>query len=160
MTTGLSLISGAFNSGDTIPRRYTCEGSNVSPPLRWDNAPGDTRTFALIVDDPDAPTKTFAHWVLFNLPPDSNVLPENMRIEKHFARSREKPVLGANDFGENRYGGPCPPPGDDPHHYYFRLYALDIVLDLGEGATREQVTSAMREHILENAELMGRFGRE
>ena len=149
------LKSQAFKEGDLIPDKYTCEGPDVSPPLRWNDPPRETRSFALIADDPDAPMGTWVHWVIFNLPERQRDLPEGVP-------SREKLPNGArqglNDFKRVGYGGPCPPPGK-PHRYYFRLYALDTMLDLKPRVTKARVLEACKGHILAEAELMGRFGR-
>lgn len=144
-----SLTSGAFNSGDPIPERFTCEGENVSPPLTIEGVPDGAESLVLIVDDPDAPAKTFVHWVAYNVSPDTTVFSEDQEVETE----------GVNDFGNSGYGGPCPPPGHGVHHYHFRLYALDIELDLESGATKKQVTQAMDGHVLAETDLMGTFER-
>ncbi len=159
MADTFTFRSAAFNSGGAIPQQYTCDGSNVSPPLSWNNIPEDTRSLALIVDDPDAPGKTFVHWLLFNLPPDRDVLPEDLNVEQHSGDAGQTPLEGTNDFGDQGYGGPCPPRGDDAHRYSFRLYALDTMLDLGAGATKRQLTQAMDGHILAEADIMGTYRR-
>ncbi len=149
-----TLLSPAFDDGGTIPTRYTCDGSDISPPLRWSNTPSETRSFALIVDDPDAPRGTFTHWVLFDLPADITSLPEGLT-------SGAVGVAGSNDFGRVGYGGPCPPPGDAPHRYVFTLYALTTAsLSLPEGASRVQVEEAMRGRVVAQASYMGRYGRK
>ncbi|HET6567325.1 MAG TPA: YbhB/YbcL family Raf kinase inhibitor-like protein [Rhodothermales bacterium] len=160
MANNFMLTSGAFDSGAEIPRKYTCDGDDISPALSWTNVPDGARSLALIVDDPDAPKGTFVHWVLINLPPDRDVLPENLKVGEHFGGSERQPVEGANDFGGQGYGGPCPPPGDDAHHYWFRLYALDTVLDLSAGLRKHQATQAMNGHILAEADLMGMYRRQ
>lgn len=159
MASNFKLTSSAFQSGASIPEAYTCAGSNVSPPLSWSNLPEGAQTLALIVDDPDAPGKTFVHWVLFNLPPDRDMLPEGLSVEQHFEANAQKPIEGVNDFGDQGYGGPCPPPGDEAHQYAFRLYALDATLELGAGATKQQLTQAMDGHILAEADLVGAYQR-
>lgn len=159
MADNFQLVSGAFHSGSAIPAQYTCEGAGTSPPLSWRNPPEGTRSFALIADDPDAPTKTFVHWVLFNLPTDRDTLPPDLDAEDHFDGADPKPVEGVNDYGDLGYGPPCPPPGDGVHRYFFRLYALDTILDLGEGATKQQLTDAMAGHILGEDDLIGTFER-
>jgi len=130
----------------------------VSPALNWHHAPEGTQTLALVVDDPDARAGTFVHWVLFNLPPEWDVIPEDVRVDEHFENASRVPVEGVNDFGNLGYSGPCPPAGDS-HRYFFRLYALDTVLDLGEGASRQQVEHAIAGHILAEADLMGQYAR-
>ncbi|MGH9407749.1 MAG: YbhB/YbcL family Raf kinase inhibitor-like protein [Terriglobia bacterium] len=151
----LSLISSAFNAQGMIPSRYTCSGANVSPALMWANPPAGTRSFALIVTDPDAPGGTFTHWVAFNLPPGQHRLSEGLPQRAQIAAGGAQ---GSNDFPGIGYEGPCPPPGN-PHHYFFRLYALDCRLPLKPGATRGQVERAMKGHVLGEAVLTGLFGR-
>ncbi len=146
----LMLRSSAFESGQTIPTKYTCDGQNVSPPLQWTGAPDDTQSFALICDDPDAPRGTFTHWVLYNLPPDANGLTEG--------DDSGGGMLGRTSFGKAAYGGPCPPRGP-AHRYYFRLYALSEEVDMSEGATRDQVFNRIQPLILDQAELMGTYSR-
>jgi Raf kinase inhibitor-like YbhB/YbcL family protein len=145
----IHITSSAFNEGDRIPRIYTCDDNNVSPPLDWTGVPSDTVSLALIMDDPDAPVGTWVHWVLYNLPPDVSGL------ELGKAGSGTE---GKNDFSRLGYGGPCPPKGSN-HRYYIKIYALDTILDLKSGATKAQVESAMRGHILAQGQLMGRYGR-
>jgi Raf kinase inhibitor-like YbhB/YbcL family protein len=147
------LESEAFGSGDPIPPRYTCDGADVSPPLAWRDAPARAATFALIMDDPDAPAGTWVHWVLFNLPGSARELGEG-------ASARVPPagaVEGANSWGRRGYGGPCPPSGT--HRYLFRLYALDRALDLPPGATAADLRGAMRGRMLAECSLMGRYER-
>lgn len=151
MSNDLTFTSFPFEPGDSIPTEFTCEGADVSPPLAWGNVPDGAESMALIVDDPDAPGQTFTHWVLFNLSPDQT------QLERDF--DPQSAVEGANDFGNAEYGGPCPPPGDGPHRYFFRLYALDTVLDLGPGASRGQVTDAIDGHVLAETELVGTYER-
>jgi len=148
----MRLTGTAFEEGSPIPKKFTADGSDVSPPLAWMEAPANTRSFALIGDDPDAPRGTWVHWVLFNIPPDKTELPENVAPQPIGART------GKNDFGKLGYGGPAPPRGK-PHRYYFKLYALDQSLNLPEGATKQQLESAMKNHILAEAQLMGTYGR-
>jgi hypothetical protein len=144
------LSSAAFGEGDTIPVRHTCEGDDTSTPLTWSGAPDGTRSFVLIMDDPDAPRGTFTHWVLADLPASLDNLPEGAF----------QGVPCANDFGRTGYGGPCPPRGHGPHRYYFRLYALDVeALGVHHNATRAQVEKAMAGHVLDQAQTMGRFER-
>lgn len=158
MAANFKLHSAAFTAGAAIPRMYSCEGDGTSPPLAWTDPPEGTQTLALVVDDPDAPGEAFVHWVLFNLPPDRRGLPEALDVSAHFGEGTP-PVQGVNNFGDLGYGPPCPPPGDDPHHYSFRLYALDAPLDLGEGVTKRQLTQTMDGHILAEADLMGTYQR-
>jgi hypothetical protein len=145
-----TLTSPAFAEGADIPRRHTCDGENRSPRLTWRDPPAGARSFALIVDDPDAPSGTFTHWVLFNVPGGSTELPEAATVGRS----------GRNDFGKSGYGGPCPPKGHGPHRYFFKLSALDVdALKLGDGASRAQLEAAMQGHILGTAQLVGRYKR-
>ena len=121
----IQLSSPAFAAGAVIPRKYTCDGSDMSPPLEWSGVPAETRSLALIVDDPDAPRGTWSHWIVFGLKPATTSLPEGGPLP-------EGAQLGRNDFRKNAYGGPCPPPGG-PHRYFFRLYALDRAVALEPG---------------------------
>src|SRR5205823_9556285 len=122
----MDLKSSAFQSGAEIPRKYTCDANDVSPSLSWDKAPAGTKAFALIADDPDAPVGTWVHWVLFDLPPGTTELAEDTPKSQHLPGGAKQ---GLNDFRRLGYGGPCPPPGK-PHRYFFKLYALDTLLDL------------------------------
>jgi Raf kinase inhibitor-like YbhB/YbcL family protein len=152
----MELSSTAFPEGATIPKPYTGDGTDVSPPLRWNGAPGKTQSFALICDDPDAPRKEpWVHWVLFNLPADTHELAEGASTAATLPGGAKQ---GKNDFGNIGYGGPAPPRGK-PHRYYFKLYALDSLLDLKEGATKPQLEQAMKGHILASGQLMGQYGR-
>jgi Raf kinase inhibitor-like YbhB/YbcL family protein len=149
------LRSVAFEEGGNIPKEYTCDGANISPPLGWGDPPEQTKSFALLVEDPDAPGKTWVHWIIFNLPPEVRQLSDNIPKQKTLAGNQRQ---GTNDFGKIGYGGPCPPKGA-PHRYFFRLYALDKMLDLKPGATKSELLKAMEGHILAKAELMGRYQR-
>jgi hypothetical protein len=151
----LTLTSPTFESGDPIPAQYTCEGENVSPPLSWRYGPEGTESLALVCEDPDAPGGTFIHWVLYDIPADMDGLPEDVPPDTRLSWGGAQ---GRNDFGNVGYGGPCPPTGET-HRYYFRLYALDESLDLPPGATRHQLVSRIQDHVLEQAELIGRFSR-
>ncbi len=151
----LAPSSPAFQEGGKILAKYTCEGQDVSPALTWGEPPAGTQSFALIVDDPDAPAGVWTHWVLFNLPADSRQLPEAIPSQNQLPSGA---LQGRNDFGSIGYGGPCPPPGG-PHRYYFTLYALDQPLDLKAGASRRQVLDAMQGHILAQGQLMGTYER-
>ncbi len=152
----LAPSSSAFQEGGKIPAKYTCEGQDVSPALTWGEPPAGTQSFALIVDDPDAPAGVWTHWVLFNLPADSRQLPEAIPSQNQLSSGA---LQGRNDFGSIGYGGPCPPPGG-PHRYYFTLYALDQPLDLKAGASRRQVLDAIQGHILAQGQLMGTYERQ
>jgi Raf kinase inhibitor-like YbhB/YbcL family protein len=149
MADGFSLTSSAFEPGVQIPRKHTCDGDDVSPPLAWANAPSETRSLALVVDDPDAPSGTFTHWLAWGLPPDAAGL----------AEGEKPPVEGRNDFGRTGYGGPCPPRGGGAHRYFFRLSALDADLELASGAGKADVERLVGEHELAVAELMGTYER-
>ena len=149
------LETTTFTPGGDIPTRYTCQGADVSPALTWTEPPAGTKSFALIADDPDAPGGTFVHWVLYNLPPSIRRLPEAMAGNDPLSGGGHQ---GTNDFPMSGYAGPCPPPGKY-HRYFFRLYALDTVLSLKGGGTRQELDRAMTGHILAQAEVMGRFRR-
>jgi len=149
------LTSTSFTTGANIPKRFTCDGHDDSPELHWSEAPTGAKSFALIADDPDAPVGTWVHWVLFNLPPETKALPEGLPKTATLSGNARQ---GKNDFGNIGYGGPCPPPGK-PHRYFFKLYALDMVLALEAGATKADVEKAVKGHIVAQAELMGRYGR-
>jgi Raf kinase inhibitor-like YbhB/YbcL family protein len=155
----MKLTSPAFDHNKAIPAQYTCEGADISPALQWSDAPKGTKSFALIVDDPDAPSKVWVHWILFNIPASVNELTENMPSNSfvpYSAQGFEGPRQGATDFnGAQHYGGPCPPSGN--HRYHFTLYALDTTLDLPAGATKRQLLAAMKSHILEETTLIGTY---
>jgi Raf kinase inhibitor-like YbhB/YbcL family protein len=151
----IELSSTAFREGEAIPKAYTGDGKDLSPPLRWSDPPQGTRTFALICDDPDAPRGTWVHWVLFNLPADRRELAEGVPAQEVLDGGAKQ---GKNDFGNIGYGGPAPPKGK-PHRYFFKLYALDTPLDLAPGATKAQLVAAMQGHVLAEGQLMGRYGR-
>jgi len=140
----LSLLSPVFQEGEDIPITYTCDGQDISPPLMWSDPSPETQSFALIMDDPDAPGGVFTHWLLFNLPTDNRELPEAVPTHNELANGA---LQGTNGFGTIGYGGPCPPAGP-AHHYRFTIYALDQSLDLVAGASRKQVIDAITGHIL------------
>ena len=144
-----ALTSDAFTNGQSIPAKYGCTGRNISPALAWTQAPAGTQSFALIMDDPDAPAGTWVHWVLFNILADTRSLQENPDTG---AMS-----VGKNSWGDLGYGGPCPPSGT--HRYFFKLYALDTTINLLPGATKEHVLKEMEGHILGQSELMGTFSK-
>jgi len=150
----MRLTSTAFRNGGEIPAMYTCDSDDISPPLAWSDAPDGTKSYVLIVDDPDAPDPraprtVWVHWVLYNLPASVTSLEEDIRHLPHGAKA------GTNDFRKVAYGGPCPPVGK--HRYFFKLYALASMLpDLGK-ATKAQVEEAMAGHVLEQAQLMGTY---
>ena len=152
----MRIHSSAFSMSQPIPARYSCQGEDVSPALMWEAAPAKTQSFALIVEDPDAPGGMWVHWVVYNLPPTVTQLAEGAGAPNGLP---EGALTGTNDFHKTAYGGPCPPPGK-PHHYHFKLWALDARLPLKAGATREEVLRAMKGHILGEVELVGTFARE
>ncbi len=147
----MQLTSTAFKEGEAIPDVHAHENKNLSPPLKWTDVPAGVKSLALICDDPDAPRGTWVHWVLFNIPPDTRELPSSPagKIDVPGA------IQGKNDFKKLGYGGPAPPSGT--HRYYFKLYALDKVLDLKEGATKDELVKAMKDHIVAQGQLMGTF---
>lgn len=150
----MKISSSAFGHEDMIPVQYTCDGRNISPPLQWSGAPEDVQSFALICDDPDAPAGTWVHWVMFNIPPTINELPENVpQLEEISSLGKN----GINDDGNFGYDGPYPPGGT--HRYYFRLYALDAMLNLKSGATKEVLLKAMKGHVLAEARVTGKYKR-
>ena len=156
-TAMITLSSSAFANGAPIPAAHSCDGANRSPALAWPNTPKNAASLALLVEDPDAPRGTFIHWVLYDLPPTQTSLPEGVPKDSELGQlggARQ----GKTGFGSIGYGGPCPPPGP-PHHYHFRLIALDKKLGLPAGATYEQVTAAMRGHEVGTGELVGLYSR-
>ncbi len=150
----LKLIITAFNQGAAIPKQHTCEGADLSPALAWSGEPAGTKSFALIVDDPDAPVGTWNHWLLYDLPASMHSLPQGFKPV-------QAGVSGANDFGKQGYGGPCPPKGHGPHRYFFKVYAVDVPsLGLKAGANRAQLDRALGGHVLAEAQYMGRYERK
>ncbi len=150
----MKLTSTAFSEGGMIPAQYTCNGPDVSPPLNWEDVPEETKSMALIADDPDAPVGTWVHWVLYNLPTDSRELQEDLPKTKVLPNGA---MQGTNDFRKIGYNGPCPPGGT--HRYFFKLYALDEMVDLNPGARKKDLLDAMKGHILAECQLMGKFSR-
>ncbi len=148
------LSSPAFEPGQTIPVKYTCDGMDISPPLVWAGPPSDTASFALIMDDPDAPAGIWVHWVIFDMPADARELPEGVPPDPVL---EDGSVQGTNSWGRVGYGGPCPPRGT--HRYFFKLYALDTALGLEPSATKADVLAAMEGHVLDQTELMGVYQR-
>lgn len=151
----IPISSPAFQEGKPIPTQYTCDGEDLSPPLKWSKVPEGTKSLALISEDPDAPAGIWVHWVLYNLPPTITELPEGMPTQEVLPNGAKQ---GINDFKRIGYGGPCPPPGK-PHRYFFKLYALDTELDLKPGATKQELLRAMEGHILAEGQLMGTYQR-
>jgi Raf kinase inhibitor-like YbhB/YbcL family protein len=150
-----SLRSAAFDSGTAIPKAHTCDGPDVSPPLRWDDPPPGTRGFALVCEDPDAPAGIWTHWVIYGIPAALRQLPEGVPAQASLA---DGSAQGKNDFGRLGYGGPCPPRGR-PHRYFFRLYALDQALAPAPGLSRSGLLQAVKGHVLGQAQLHGAYGR-
>ncbi len=150
------LKSPAFKYGERIPRKYTCEGEDINPPLQWSDPPSGTKCFVLIMEDPDAPRGVFTHWVLYNIPADRREIPEGIPKEPIVEGIG---VQGVNDFGRVGYGGPCPPRGHGVHRYFFRLYALRDVPSIREGARKEEVLNAIRDLVIAVAEYMGTYSR-
>ncbi len=157
MTDTLTVAAEAFDPGTAIPTEYTCEGENVSPAIHWEAGPGNVETWALIVDDPDAPGKTWVHWVVYNLPAGTHDLARAVAPDSTLPGDGAQ---GTSDFGKIGYGGPCPPPGHGPHHYHFKLYALDTRLDLEPGATKGELLNAMKGHVLAQSETVGIYERK
>lgn len=151
----VKMRSAAFEDGGTLPKKFTCDGVNVSPPLEWSHVPEGAKSLALICDDPDAPMGTWVHWVIYGVPPDSTSLPEGVPTKEVIEGVA---LQGENDFKRTGYGGPCPPPGK-PHRYFFKLYALDAQLNLAPGARKKELEHAMKGHVLAQGQLMGRYQR-
>jgi Raf kinase inhibitor-like YbhB/YbcL family protein len=154
-TAKLTIASTSFANGAAIPPLLTCDGKNRSPDLSWEGIPPNTQSLALIAEDPDAPGKTFTHWVLYDLPPKTRQLPAGLPPQPFLTTGGGH---GKNDFGRYGYGGPCPKSGT--HRYLFKLYALDKLLDLPAGATKAEVLEAMEGHVIAMGELMGTYSRK
>jgi hypothetical protein len=152
----LQVSSSAFKDGQAIPSKYTCDGEDVSPPLKWAGVPEAAKSVVLICDDPDAPVGTWVHWVLFNLPANITELEERVPTTEALGNGARQ---GTNDFKRIGYGGPCPPRGN-PHRYFFKLYALDEELDLKSGAAKRDVERAMEGHILAKGQVMATYKRK
>lgn len=151
----LTIASSAFEADATIPVRHTCDGADLSPPLRWEGVPEGAQSLALIADDPDAPVGTWVHWVLYGLDPRTDHLSEGIEPREILPDGSRQ---GTNDFRRIGYGGPCPPPGG-AHRYFFKLYALDAPLSLAPGARKAELLDAMEGHVLARGALMGRYAR-
>ena len=150
----IRITSTAFSQGEKIPSRYSCDGEDISPPLSWSKGPEGAGSYALIADDPDAPVGTWVHWVIYNIPPSSTSLPENV------PKTPEGPggsIQGVNDFKRYGYGGPCPPGGT--HRYFFKIYALDTMIEKKAGLSKKKLLKEMEGHILAQGELMGTYSR-
>jgi Raf kinase inhibitor-like YbhB/YbcL family protein len=152
----LTVTSRSFKQAERLSQNYTCDGANISPHIAWSAVPAETKTVAVICDDPDAPAGTWIHWVIYNLQPTKKELPEAVSASKIAALGG---LLGKNSFGAIGFGGACPPVGHGVHHYFFKVYALDMLLPLAQGATSVQVEAAMQGHILAQGELMGTYSR-
>jgi len=151
----LTVTSTAFDHGGMIPPKYTADGPDISPPLAWTDVPDGTKSIALVCDDPDAPMGTWVHWLLWNIPPEVTSLDENVPPDKDLADGSRQ---GTTDFRRVGYGGPAPPSG--VHRYFFKVYALDAMLDLPAGAKKPDLEKAMANHILAQGELIGKYTRE
>jgi Raf kinase inhibitor-like YbhB/YbcL family protein len=145
----MKITSTAFQHNTNIPGLYTCDGSDHIPPLTFSEVPVNAKSLVLIVDDPDAPAKVFIHWLIYNIPPATTQILEN--------EVPEESLQGINDFGNTQYGGPCP--GTGTHRYFFKLYALDVLLDLPAGANKKELEDALEGHILESSQLIGLYKR-
>jgi Raf kinase inhibitor-like YbhB/YbcL family protein len=145
----MKITSSVFQQGGNIPSKFTCDGADTSPPLQIQEVPPTAKSLVLIVDDPDAPSGLFTHWIIWNISPQASTIAEG---------SAPKGVEGLNDFGKSRYGGPCPPSGT--HRYFFKIFALDKELDLPAGSKRAQLDAAMKGHVIAQGELMGRYSRQ
>lgn len=146
-----------FKEGERLPKDYTCEGKNISPNLVWENVPEGTKSFVIICDDPDAPGKTWVHWVIFNIPATAKQISEGVAS---LPTLPDGSIQGKNDFGKIGYGGACPPKGGGDHRYFFKIYALDITLALNSGVRKEDVKNRMKEHVLGQGILMGVYSRD
>jgi Raf kinase inhibitor-like YbhB/YbcL family protein len=151
----IKITSSAFKEGDMIPAKYTCDGKNISPPLKWERTPKNTQSFALISDDPDAPIGVWVHWVMWNIPPEVNELAEGIPVVKELQNGSKQ---GVSDSMQNGYDGPCPPSGT--HRYYFKVYALDTMLDLPANSKKKDLLDAMKNHIIAEGSLMGKYQRK
>ena len=145
----MKILSAAFLDGQLIPEKYTCKGENINPELIFEDVPVATKSLSLIMDDPDAPSGTFTHWVIFNMPPETKTIPE---------KSNPPGMVAKNGTGQNIYTGPCPPSGT--HRYYFKLYALDAVLPADHVGNKDELMTLMQGHTLEEAELMGKYSKQ
>jgi len=152
----IKITSNAFKDGELIPSKYTCDGVNVSPDLKWNKPNDKIKSFALIVDDPDAPSGDFVHWIVYNIPDSIIEFPENVTSSKNIP---EMFTIGKNDFGKIGYGGPCPPSGT--HRYYFKIYGLDTVLHNAEaGLSKYKLLKVMEGHVVASGQLMGKYSRK
>lgn len=154
----MTITSPTFSNNSKIPSKYTCDDENVNPPLEFSDISRETKSLVLVVDDPDAPSKTWVHWVVYNIDPSTT------KIEVDSVP--QEALQGTTDFGRPGYGGPCPPPASPnrgesgTHRYFFKLYALDTILDAPDGLTKQQVLEKVRDHVIEEAELVGLYSRQ
>lgn len=148
----IELVSSAFSNMKPIPVKYTCDGQDVSPPLKWSGIPQNAKSIVLIVDDPDAPKGTWVHWVLYDIPPGVDSLSENQPRTDTLSSGAKQ---GLTDFKRIGYGGPCPPSGT--HRYFFKIYALDTILNLSAGKTKKEIENAIKDHIISQGELVGTY---
>ncbi|MCC7203033.1 MAG: YbhB/YbcL family Raf kinase inhibitor-like protein [Nitrospirae bacterium] len=156
-TMNFTLSTSAFIEGETIPVKYTCDGADLSPLMKWEGIPAGTKGFAIIMDDPDAPVGTFTHWVIYDIPADTHTLPEGLAKDPELSKGIKQ---GTTSFRRTGYGGPCPPPGR-PHRYFFTIYALDTgTTGLASKASRQDVESRIKGHITGKATVMGQYGRK
>jgi hypothetical protein len=146
----VEIKSPAFKDGDNIPPRYTCDGENINPPLEIIDIPQKAKTWALIVDDPDAPNMTWVHWLIWNIPVTNTSIQEG--------KPPENGIYGTNDFDKLQYGGPCPPSGT--HRYFFKVYALDRRIDLEKGSVKEELLKEIEEHVIDSAQLVGMYTKK
>lgn len=153
-TMSMHLETPVFGNNEAIPKKYSCDGENISPPLEWSNVPDSAKSIVLIVDDPDAPIGTFVHWVCYDIPVSVKGLGEAVPQQDSLPQGG---FQGKNDFNKNGYGGPCPPGGT--HRYFFKLYALDTALGLSSGKTKDDIETAMEGHVLSTAQLIGTYSR-
>ncbi len=149
------ITSQAFEDGGIIPKKYTCDAEDISPPLKWESVPEGTESLAIVCDDPDAPMGTWVHWVLFNITPDTKELPEKVSTTETIDNGAKQ---GTNDFGNIGYGGPCPPGGT--HRYFFKLYALDTMLNIEAGIKKADLLKAIEGHLIFETQLMGKYKRQ
>jgi Raf kinase inhibitor-like YbhB/YbcL family protein len=154
-TMTIKITSTAFKEGEMIPSKYTCDGENISPQIAWTNFPDKTKSFVLISDDPNAPMGTWVHWVVYNIPANVSELKEKFPKD---AKSDDGTMQGTTDFKRIGYGGPCPPSGT--HRYYFKIYALDTILKVKPGLTKNEILNEMQGHILAEGQLMGKYKRK
>lgn len=150
----IQITSPAFKDGELMPPKYTCDGEDISPPLEWSGVPENAKSIVIICDDPDAPMGTWVHWVIYDIPPSLRSLQEGVPTERTLQNGAKQ---GKNDFGNIGYGGPCPPSGT--HRYFFKIYALDVQLNLPPGMTKKEIEKAMAGHVLASGQIIGKYKR-